>query len=145
MHTFIINLLILFVTIFTFVEVRPVSKLKQNLIRQRRQDPANLHSYQETSIINNHQMIGDIWHDIQPVFNDHINSHLNGSLKPGCKRTTYTNGDYVENCLEKILNQDGKSYITKTSATLYKIDGTIIPLHQAESAIEIETYNHHNQ
>jgi hypothetical protein len=138
MHTFIINLFILLVTIFTFVDVRPVSKLEQNLIRQRRD------SSQETSALNNHQMIGDIWNDIQPIFNNHINSHLSGSSEPGCKRTTYSNGDYVEYCLEKILNQNGKSYSTKTTALLYKIDGTIIPLHQAESAVEIETYNHHN-
>jgi hypothetical protein len=138
MHTFIINLFILLVTIFTFVDVRPVSKLEQNLIRQRRDFS------QETSALNNHQMIGDIWNDIQPIFNNHINSHLSGSFEPGCKRTTYPNGDYIEYCLEKILNQDGKSYSTKTTALLYKIDGTIIPLHQAESAVEIETYNHHN-
>ncbi len=145
MHTFIISLFIVLVTILTFVEVRPVVKFEQNRIRQRRQNQANLIFDQPISPIKNHQMIGNIWNDIQPVLNDHINSHLNESSKSKCERTTNNNGDYIEYCLEKILNQDGKSYSTKTIATLHQIDGTIILLHQAESNIEIDTYNHLNK
>jgi hypothetical protein len=118
--------------ILTFVEVRPVSKLKQSLIRQRRENPT---------------MISDIWHQIQPVFMDHLNSHLTGSTTFGCSRTTndphvINPGDFVEYCREQIPNQDGQSYFTKTTAKLYQSNGTIIPLHQAESSIEIETSNH---
>lgn len=144
MHTLVINLFLLLVTILTFVEVLPLSKFEQNLIRPRRQNQVDLVPYQQNSINTNHQIVGGIWNDIKNVVDDHINSHLSGLSKPGCQRTTYSNGDYAEYCLEKILNPDGKSYSTKTSEILYKSDGTMIPLHEAESAIEIETYNHHN-
>jgi len=144
MHTLIISLSILLLTILTFVAVRPVSKLEQSLIRQRRQKPTDLIPHQQNSTTNNYEMVDGIWNSIKNVLNDHMNSHLNGSSKSECKQTTYTNGDYVEYCLEKILNQDGKSYSTRTSEILYTSNGTIIPLHQAESAIEIETYNHKN-
>ena len=139
MHTFVINLLIFLGTILTFVEVRPISKLEQSLIRQRRQDLPT----------NNEHVIGDLWNYIQPVLDDHLNSHLSGSIKFGCERKTNDPhitdpGDFVEYCREKILNEDGKTYSTRTNASLHKIDGTIIPLHQAESSIEIETYNQLN-
>jgi hypothetical protein len=132
MGTVITNLLIFLCTILTFVEVRPVSKIEQNLIRQRRFSSTN----------ENQQIIGDIWNDIQPVLNDHFNSHLSASSKSECERTAHIDGGYIEYCREKILNPDGKSYSIKTSGTLYKLNGTIIPLYQAESNIEIETYNH---
>jgi hypothetical protein len=149
MQTFVINLLILYLTMFTLVEVRPISKLEESLIRYRRQNQANTVAYQQNSTINNEAILGDIWNHIQPVLVDHLDSHLSGSSKPGCKRTindkyVTTEGDYVEYCLEKLLNENGQSYSTKTRATLYKSDGRIIPLHEAESNIEIETYNHLN-
>jgi len=77
------------------------------------------------------QLISDLYNHIQSVLNDHINSHLSRLSKLGSKRTIN-----VKYSLDKLLNQD--------RATLYKTDGTIIPLHQAESNIEIETYNHLN-
>ncbi|CAF2310671.1 unnamed protein product [Rotaria sp. Silwood2] len=149
MHRFIINVFILFLTILNFVEVRPVLKFKQSLIRQRRQNQVDILPNEYDSTNTNQQIINDIWHYIQPVLNDHIYSHLNQSSKLVCKRITnnkyiINQGDFVEYCLEKILDQDSKSYSTKTTAILYKIDGTQIPLHLAESNIEIETYNHHN-
>ncbi len=146
MHTLVLSLPILLFTIINLAEVRPLSKLKQGLIRRRREHQTDLLPYPQTTTVSNHPMIGDIWNDIQPVLNDHLNSHLSGSSKPGCTRTTndkhvVNNGDYVEYCLEKLRNPDGQSYSTKTKATLYRADGAIIPLHQAESNIEIETYN----
>ncbi|CAF0808464.1 unnamed protein product [Rotaria sordida] len=149
MHTFIINLFILFLTILNFIELRPISNFEQNLIRQRRQNQTDILSYPYDSTIINQDIINDIWNYIQPIFNDHINSHFNQSSKSECKRITnnkyiINQGDFIEYCLEKILNQDGKSYSMKTTAILYKIDGSQIPLHLAESNIEIETYNHHN-
>ncbi len=104
-HLYItIILFIVLLTNLTFVEVRPTSKLEQNLVRQWRQNRANL---------------------------------------VPCQRTKNDNGGYIEYCLEKILSPNGHSYSTETSAILYKTDGTIIPLHQAESDMEIKTL--HNQ
>ncbi len=130
MHTVITNLVIFLCTIFTLIEVRPVTKIEQSLIRHRR--------------LSSMDLIDDIWQNIQPALNDHFNSHLNASSKSECERKPYIDDDYIEYCREKILNPDGRSYSLKTNGTLYKSDGTIIPLHQAESNIELETYNHSN-
>jgi len=120
MHTFIINLFILLVTILTFVELRPVSKLEQSLIRQRRQNQRNLFRYQDSPMID----------DIRNHINSVLHFHLHGLSEPGCIHTTKDNyGDYIEYCFEKIPNQDGKPYSIKISKTLYKTDGTSIPFH----------------
>jgi hypothetical protein len=126
MRTVITNLLIFLSGILTLVEVRPVSKIEQSLIRHRRflsSDP-----------------ISDLWQGIQPILND----HLNGSSDSGCEGKPYLDLGYIEYCREKIMNPDGRSYSVKTSGTLYKSDGKIIPLHQAESNIELERSNDSN-
>lgn len=131
------------------IDMRPLAKLERNHIRQRRQFDPNNEIFQSHSAFFNETLINNIWHQIQPVLNDHISSHLHEPSKSKCKRTTDNGfvinaGDYVEYCVEKILNQNGKSYSTKTSAILYRNDGTRIPLHLAESSVEFEIFDHLN-